>query len=242
MNERRYRGRRGDFDDLGQVDGDSPAAVAFQPGGFGQPWLKTGTPPWHMWGNSQVVRVNAETTDTPAPVGSGQLVKVSYKRPESWHFLLAARIIDAPTVTLENELVVTVIFDIISGVGRSQSQLPTFERFTWGWIQNQTPPREKLLWTQQVQTPALRMVFDPDTDGFIDDPASVRIFNELVGQDIQINCRVSLFMRGINEGDQSTADIEVSAYVAPKTHVRPDWFIDGTPPEVNFGGDEIRGT
>lgn len=237
MNRRIYT--RDDFDDYAQVDGDASAAVAFVPNAAA-PWLREGVPPWHMWGNSQTLRVNAETTDTPAPVSSGQLVKVSYKRPETWHFLLSARIINAPEVTLENELAITVFFDVISGVGRSQSQLLTFETFSWGWVQNQPPPYSKVLWTQQVQTPALRMVFDSDSGEYVDDPNSVRVFNELVGQDVQVNCRVAFFMRGINEGDQSFADVEVSAYFAPKTHVRPDWFVQG-PPEVMFPGAETQG-
>lgn len=233
--------RYGYDDDYAQVDGDASGAVQFQGAGGGQPWMREGTPPWHMWGNSQIIRVNAETTDTPAPVASGQLAKVSYKRPETWHFLLAARIVNAPRVTIENELLLTVRFDIITGIGRSQTQLPTFETFSWGWIQDQDPPTAKLLYTQQVQTPALRMVFDSDEGVYVDDPNSVRIFNELVGQDIQINCRVSFFMRGINEGDQSTADVEVSAFFAPKTHIRPDWLIHNAPAELQFPGAEIQG-
>ncbi len=233
-----YRGPRHQIDDFGQVDGD--ASVAFNPNAAGTPWLREGIPPWHMWGNSTTIHVEAETTDTAAPVATGQLVKISYKRPETWHFLLAARIVSAPRVTLDNELAVTVNFDIISGVGRSQTQLPTFETMSWGWVEGQDPPMSKILYTQQVQTPALRMVFDPDTEGYIDDPTSVRVFNELVGQDIQVNCRVSFFMRGINEGDAHAADIEVSAFFSPKSHIRPDWFVKG-PPEVMFPGAETQG-
>lgn len=229
---------RDHFDDYGQVDGD--ASVAFQSASAGTPWLREGIPPWHMWGNSQSIVVEASTTDTDAPVATGQLIKISYKRPETWHFLLAARIINAPTVTLDNNLEVTVNFDVISGVGRSQSQLPTFETMKWGWVEGQAPPSAKVLYTQQVQTPALRMIFDPDADEYVDDPTSVRIFNELVGQDIQVSCRVAFFMRGINEGDAHAAEIEVSAFFAPKTHVRPDWFVRGSP-EVMFPGAETQG-
>lgn len=239
MNQRRYR--RGEpFDDYGQVDGDAPAAVAFQAGGLGQPWLRGGVPPWHMWGSSQVVRANATGSDEATVFSSGQLAKVSYKRPDTWHFLLTARIINAPVVPLSNELQVHVRFDFISGIGRSQSQLIGFDLWNWGWTQNEQFPTY-VLWATTAKTPPLRMVFDPDTEFFIPDPLSIRDCNELVGQDIQVNCGVALQMRGINEGDQTTADVEVSAYLAPKTHVRPDWFLEGTSPEVNFGGDEIRG-
>lgn len=229
--------RRG-VDDFGQVDGDD--AVAFVPQSAGTPWLREGMPPWHMWGNSQTIRVNASTTDTEAAVGSGQLVKISYKRPETWHFLLVARLVNAPRVTLENELEVNVWFDVTSGIGRSQQKLLTFDQFNWGWIQGESPPLSKVLWTTQVRTPALRMVFDSGEGRYVDVADSIRPSVELVGQDIQVQCRVSLFMRGINEGDQSFADVEVSAFFAPKTHVRPDWFVNG-PPEVMFPGAEVQG-
>lgn len=233
-------GRRFGWDDYGQVDGDDAGAVQFQAAGAGQPWLREGIPPWHMWGNSQTIRVNASTTDTTAAVGSGQLVKISYKRPETWHFLLVARIVDAPRVVLSNELEVTVDFDVITGIGRSQQKLQNFDRFNWGWIQGQSPPSDKVLWTTQVRTPALRMVFDPDSGEYVDVADSIRPSVEIVGQDLQVMCRVGLFMRGINEGDQSFADIEVSAFFAPKTHVRPDWFVNG-PPELMFPGAETQG-
>lgn len=237
MNGRRFQYP---LDHYAQVDGDDSGVANFTPAGAGTPWLREGIPPWHMWGNSQTIRVNAETTDTTAPVGTGQLVKVSYKRPETWHFLLVARLVNAPQVVLDNELAVTVYFDVIAGIGRSQSVLQTFETFSWGWVEGEAPPYAKTLYTQQVRTPALRMVFDSGEGIYVDDPASIQTFNELVAQDIQVTCRVNFFMRGINEGDQSFADVEVSAFFAPKTHVRPDWFVNG-PPETMFPGAETQG-
>lgn len=232
-----HRGQRHIIDDFGQVDGDD--SVAFQPGSAGAPWLRGGLTPWHMWGNSQVIRANATTSDEFVNQVSGQLVKISYKRPETWHFLLSARMTNvAPLVSPTNDAAMTVVFDVITGVGRTQVQMPNLETFNWKWLGSDTPPVSKVLWTQQAQTPALRMIL---VEGeFVDDPASVRVFNELIGEDIQVNCRVAYYMRGIDEGDQTFADVEVSAFLAPKTHIRPDWFIKG-PAELMFPGSEIQG-
>lgn len=235
----RYYPSDDEIDDLAQVDGD----VAFQPGGAGQPWLRTGVPPWHMWGSSQVVRCEATGSDQATVFNAGQLAKVAYKRPETWHFLFQARIINAPgpVTSPTNGLVITVRFDVITGIGRSQSQLVGFDTWNWIWTGSELPPTT-VLWATSAETPLLRYVIDPDSGLYVPDPRGVRVVDQIIGQDIQVTCAVSLEMTGIDEGDARTADVEVSAYVSPKTHIRPEWFLQGTVPEVNFGGDEIKGT
>lgn len=233
-------GRRFYIDEHAQVDGDESGAANFTPSGLGQPWLRGGIPPWHMWGNSVEVPLNAYTSDSPLVSTAGQIVKVAYKRPESWHFLLGARIINAPTIDADNDAILTVNFDIITGIGRSQQQMPTFQTFNWKWRNSiaPAPPPTTIIWCTSTKTPPLGYIFSAGE--FIPDPSTQRDVLELVGQDIQVTCRADFFMRGINEGEQSTAVVEVSAFLAPKTHVRPDWYVKG-PPEVLFGGDEIAG-
>jgi hypothetical protein len=55
----------------------------------------------------------------------------------------------------------------------------------------------------------------------------------LPAQDIQCYARASL-------GPVGTADIEVSAWFAPRSHVRPDWFRETD--ESRFRGGEVDGT
>lgn len=224
-----------EIDDLAQVDGD----VAFAPGSAGQPWLRSGIPPWHMWGNSQVVRAAATGSDEVAVFNAGQLCKVAYKRPESWHFLLAAKIIDAPPeFATPNSALVTVRFDVITGIGRSQSQLIDFAIMNWGWTDDNPVPRNVVLWTTTTRTPALRTL---NVEGVMTpDPASIRYVNELIGQDIQITCSVAFEIEGFDAG-RPHVDVEVSAYLSPKSHLRPDWYI-ASQPEVKFPGNEIGGT
>jgi hypothetical protein len=38
----------------------------------------------------------------------------------------------------------------------------------------------------------------------------------------------------------TTIVVEVAAFLAPKTHVRPDWYRDG-PNEIVFAGSEVEG-
>src|ERR1043166_2858743 len=125
-------------DDDGQVDGDyippgqlgSPFAAS-----FGQhPWLRSGLPPWHMWGTIEQVTTIATVSALPATGGtsSQQLSKVAYKRPDTWQWLFFARLVSAPNgggggAPAE----ASVDFDVTIGVGRASVTLPVFERFAW---------------------------------------------------------------------------------------------------------------
>lgn len=228
---RRFYPSDDQVDDFAQVDGD----VAFAPGSAGQPWVRAGVPPWHMWGNSQVIGpVVAETTDTTAPQLTGQLVKVAYKRPDTWHWVFAARIIDAPVPGVAGEAEIEVFFDVIVGVGRAQVKLEAFERFRWQWLGLDQPPRQTM-WTSSALTPALDyIIVGPVSEP---DPLTKRRVDQIVAQDVQVSCRVRFF----NDTGLGTATVEVSGFMAPKTHVRADWFSDG-PAEMQFGGGEIGGT
>jgi hypothetical protein len=241
MNRRvRFSDPRSAFDHDAQVDGDDSGMANFTAGGVGQPWLRSGIPPWHMWGSSQSIALNAYFSDTPPVSTPGQIVKVAYKRPETWHFLLGARIIDAPAM-INNDAAITINFDVVTGIGRSQQQMPTFMSLNWKWISGTATPVQApttIIWTTRARSPATGYILSGGL--FIPDPATIRDVNDIVGQDIQVTCRADLYMRGVNEGDRTTANVEVSAFFAPKTHVRPDWYLTA-PPEVLFGGDEIAG-
>lgn len=225
------------FDDFGQVDGDESASVQFQGTGGGQPWLREGIPPWHMWGNSILLDpVPLGNEDLDVPETTGQLIKISYKRPETWHWILSARIVRAPGRPLipVSSVVVTVIFDLIVGVGRSNIQMRNFETFQWAWVGEQEVPTEHVMWSSSGLTPALAYTPLPDPEP---DLTTRRTVDQLSAQDIQVSCRVSMLSE---DGIGDPGAIEVSAVFAPKTHVRPDWFVDG-PPELMFPGAETQG-
>ena len=223
---------------VGQVDGDESPSASFIPAGAGIPWAREGIPPWHLWGNTITVDpVIPNTEDSLVLDATGQLIKVSYKRPESWHWVFAARILRAPggpSAPIASE-VLEVFFDVIVGVGRAQTVMNGFERFEWKWVGSQVVPTDHVMWSMSGLTPALAYTPLPDP---IPDVATRRVIAQLTAQDIQVNCRVRL---NSEDSDGSTAAVEVSAFFAPKTHVRPDWLQHVSTPEVLFAGNEVQG-
>lgn len=233
--------RRGfdDFDELGQVDGDAaPPAnfVPFQAPGAGQPWLRSPVPPWHLWGNSQTARLEGGGFLATQFTSTSQILKVSYRRPETFHWLFFAKLIKVdPIPSGIQQAGIQIDFDVIVGIGRSNIIIPSFERYFWRW--NDTfaggnlpaAPDFNKRYSSTVQAP-LR-VFD------ITVPAGQQpnVISELVAEDIQVQVRATDVGNYVY-----TLDYEVGAQFAPKNHLRPDWFLDA-PAEQVFAGSETEG-
>lgn len=222
--------RRGQIDDYGQVDGDRSGAVQFERNSVGIPWMRGGTPPWHMWGNSQsVVLTSSGVLTAPTPAISQQLVKVSYKRPDTWNWLFAAKFIAGEELAALENSGVLVIFDLTVGIGRSFIQIPNFETLTFQWgalVGTTSPPIGVQLYTTRAVGSSRAF---PAVAPFPD-------IEQVVAQDLQVNARLQ-YLDGTTV---RRCTVEVSGFVAPQTHVRPDWYMDA-PPEVSFGGEEIGG-
>lgn len=229
-------------DDDGQIDGDGDPSPYVAPGltgspfaaNFGaQPWMRGGLPPWHLWGN--VIPIGPISGFASNPVQfTGQLVRAAYKRPETWHWIFGARIVNAPVAGGAGSWQLSVAFDLIVGIGRSMLQLPSFETLRWTWTGSFVPTQP--LWS----TNALATTDYTLTDG-VPSLGTQRIIDQIVAQDIQLNCRASLI--AIDEPGGGQANVEVSAYFAPKHHARPDWYqIVRTVREAQFAGDETGGT
>lgn len=185
-------------------------------------------PPWHLWGTTQRISLTTNVAGD-ATGGSIQIARINYKRPETWSFFFGVTLIgDAPLNTQ-----VGVSLDLIIGVGRSVFRFPdgvrgfgvgqqsSFCRFVWQpvatgiWENN---PR----WTTQT----LGSPFD-------DAAPTVQVpLQWFPAQDIQ----ASSSMVVAAAAGPVTVDAEITAYFAPRTHVRPDWFIE------HFLGNELGGT
>jgi hypothetical protein len=177
----------------------------------------SGQPPWHMWGNTQALDLLASNAPLTGQQNTtvGQLLRVAYRRPETWHWVFAATLLDGPTLGVGDSAAVSVIFDLTIGVGRSQLTIPFFETFTWNWAAS-APPIGQLTrtkWSTQVNGP-VRVDSDPTP------PANV--IDQIVAQDIQLNVRSLLGGIGVAG---TTARVEVSAHFSPKTHIRPEWSL-----------------
>jgi hypothetical protein len=225
-------------DDDGQFDGDAGASV----GGFAaalgdQPWLRSQLPPWHMWGNRELITLNSGSFGTASAV-TNQLTAVRYARPETWHWFFCARLLSvepAPIVPQSVDLLLD--FELIVGLGRSSTQLREvgpalpFERYRWQW---QPPAASRVgvqIWSNTVVA--------PNRDQTAGATPIANVVTEIVGQDIQLNATLR---PGPNNNYVYVAQVEVEAYWAPKTHVRPDWFQDArAPKEARFPGAEVPG-
>lgn len=184
--------------------------------------------PWHMWGATQVVRLTPVAGDNVQ--ASLQLLRVNYKRPETWSFFFGASLYGAGT--LSDALTVRVAIDVITGVGRSvfntENQFlagfPQFVTFFWNLAGGQNLTNVARKWT----TTGSRVHLD-DTD------ATDTVRPEwIVAEQLQAKARIFV----VAETTEPELKVEVTGFVAPRTHVRPEWFDDNN----MFRGQETGGT
>lgn len=226
-------------DDYGQVDGDEQAvgfagAAQYRPLSAGQPWLRPALEPWHMWGTTQVVE---QGPIDPVPGITGQsntLARIIYKRPETWHWVFAARLLRAQTVGVGDTVNIYIFFDLIVGVGRSNIRLPAFStlEISYDGPPSAAPLNEQVWTTRGTAITAYRRIGGVVTVDNHD-------VTEITAQDITCSARIEARMGG-GVPITSPVQMELSAHFAPKTHIRPDWSLAG-PPEVKFEGAEIAG-
>ena len=195
--------------------------------------------PWHMWGSSQQVSLT-QTVAGGAPAQTMQLARVNYRRPETWSFWLAARLTGGDVNPGPGALVVEANVQVLFGVGRSifrsedQGQFG-FARFLWS-LPALVSPGGNLnnnKYTTRVNSVVLNDV----------DATSFQPIDHIVAQDIQ--CWATFSILSVPVGNSVSA--ELTAFFAPRVHVRPDWFTElGEDVEVNeaikYLGTERGGT
>ncbi len=167
-----------------------------------------GVPPWHMWGSDATVQLPRGNGTISLVQSSSQLARIRYKRPDSWSFLFWAVLLNGDTTGGDQS--VECHFDISVGVGRSSVTIPDFcvLRFAWTGVA-QPPLNIPLFSSASPNQNSVASGFAPTTNGVMTDfPAS----------DIQCSCRA------IAGGTNDPATVQVAAYFAPKTHIRPDWY------------------
>lgn len=244
------------IDESGQVDGDAATGVPFPSREVG---AGGGLPPWHLWGNTQVLQTTVQDSSAATRTATpGNLVRIGYKRPETWQWLFAAQLISGPDATVTESCQVEVAFDLIVGIGRSNVLLQpqgvpfqdkAFEQyfFTWGGGAGLVFPRGVQLYSSQVLAPNRQYTANPpfpNQDGFPVPGAFVTgpsVIDHIVAQDLQLNCRLIALAPPLSPHLGQTITVGVSAQFAPKTHVRPDWFSDG-PAASQYAGAETGGT
>ncbi len=177
-----------------------------------------GTPPWHMWGNSDGVNFPVPASSTGVAAANGQLAHVDYKRPDTWTFFFGCSITN---FVYQGGAVpsLDVAFDLTLGVGRASTTIVGFEKFHWDL------PAEVGIVRYSTE-----VIGPPRTTGSTDP----NIITEFPAQQINCTYRASLF---VPAGAGAQLAIQVQAYFAPKVHIRPEWFEQ----IGKFNGNEQKG-
>lgn len=189
---------------------------------------RSGIVPWHLWGETKTVAV--QSSGGLVSFNSDQFARISYSRPDTWSFVLAAKLVDQGG-QLQEGTVLSVHYDITIGVGRSSITIPDWHVFTFNYGNiAKTLLVGQLLWTNTV---ANRV----SSQGIVGPPESVNYaatswIDTFVSQDIQLQVRVGLD----SAGEATTAVVDCSAYFSPRVHIRPEWHIK------RFPGNEQGGT
>lgn len=196
--------------------------------------------PWHMWGSSvnHAATLQAVSPSPFDPVGQvRQLAKINYGRPDTWTFLFGMSLVRAPDNAAASNVSIRVDFELTVGIGRSSYTMRNgrlaqvangagqgFCRLELAYTTPLTMVVPFGTWTTNARGPGQTSTGQQTTtDAF---PA----------QDIQCNARI--FGTGGAVVLGAAYEVEVAAFFAPKTHIRPDWFDDENP----FAGGELGGT
>ncbi len=172
-------------------------------------------PPWHMWGNTQVVELVSTGVDNT--IVQSQLVRIAYGRPETWTFLFSAKVVDYFDPSGTDVGPVRVSYNLTVGIGRSQITIEDFETYLWPTLPHINAHRYST------------SVVGPDRTAALIDQ---NVIEKIPAQDIQLGttCGISgLAAVG------ARVSISVSAYFAPRSHIRPNWF------NGRFEGNEDHG-
>ena len=193
--------------------------------------------PWHLWG-SHVTHASTLQAVSPSPFDpqgqTRQVSKVNFKRPDSWSFMFGLFLTRAPDSVLAVNVVIQVDIELIVGVGRSMMQLRN------GIGAGQGFARLELRYTTPI---AQRQPFGTWTTVARTPVVSGAAPNE-ISQDItsfpaeDINCSARIFGTSGVQLLGTAFEVEVHAYFAPRSHIRPEWYAE----DSQFRGNETGGT
>lgn len=173
-----------------------------------------GPPPWHMWGNELPVTLVA--TGAPFDIVSPQLVNINYGRPETWSWIMWARVVSNSAGGAVPG-VVQVRFNLTAGVGRTKLTMDDFVTF----IYSPLLPALGTSWTTSTTD---------DTPLAVG--ATARIVQDFPAQDIILNANC-IITGGAPPG--TIVELQIGAMFSPKSHIRPEWY------EGRFPGGEDNG-
>ena len=175
--------------------------------------MPANVPPWHLWGNEKNLDLTATATVQPPQPSSTQILRVKYKRPESWHFIFTAEVIDSSVAAGGGGI--NVSWQLTIGIGLNTIVIPKFVE--QGFPITGAPSDRIQIWTAAAKMPPQ---FGGDT--------SDRRVDTFVAQDIQLQAVITFSASSL-----TNVKLKLAAQVAPVVHVRPDWFKGHFPSELD---------
>ena len=216
---------------------------------FGTRGAPSPQPPWHMWGTTLTLTAARGIAPLPGGIhgvsGVEQVCRVNYRRPETWSFFAAAEILAGNISDVQMDIFAEL--HLSTGVGRSQfstggqmtqdvpAGYPAYVpwiRFVFSIAAGVTPGMNinRRKWTCRSQTPLVNDLV----------ATSAEPLDWIVGQDIQVSGQVGLGLAAASMVANSIT-VGLSCYLAPRAHIRPDWFLDSAE-ALSFAGAETGGT
>ena len=182
-------------------------------------------PPWFMWGTTVDVATKISAIPSPDNTVTQQIARVNYARPDTWSFFFSALVTGSPPAA-DGVISIQVLWDLIIGVGRSQTSLPGFAFMLFNG--NGVALANSHKWTSATRAPEL---VDPGTNSYRPD------FAHFPASDIQLSARVAAFQGGGGPAVGAAVRMQLAGYFAPRSHYRPEWN------EINprFPGGENHG-
>jgi hypothetical protein len=173
-----------------------------------------------MWGNTQTLTIDHSIAIIQS--STTQLVRIAYGRPETWTFFFRASIVGCSENDDSGQL--DVDWSLSIGTGRSHVTLPRFEQYIFQWTGvAPSQPIGLSKYSGQVITPVRNDALVAPNPG---------IMTDFVAQDIQLQATLAFSGGAI---PVKTIDVQLDAFFAPKSHVRPEWF------RGEFSGGEDHG-
>lgn len=174
-------------------------------------------PPWLTWGNTVVQQVTGAPL-VPSFGPLAQLVNVRYGRPETWRFLLAAKLLGTQSGNLP-PVAVSVQFQVTIGNG--------WTSFTQDFFQTLEFELGAQFGDSRICT---EVQLHPANTFFAGSNPAPNVVQWLPAQDLYIAANIAT-EGSINAGEVLT--MSMTAMVAPNVHVRPGWHLD-----IFAGGEE----
>lgn len=181
------------------------------------PSNREGRAPWMLWGQSTAFPVLGGIPGA-IPRNVAQLAQVRYGRPDSWRFLLRAKVVQVNGSAGAANFILN--WNLTLGLGRGVITIPAFCTMTWTPAEFVTNGSDKYATSSEIISTRA-----PDGTGPF-------LFNEFPAESIQLDVDASF------DAANTVAlgsNLEISAFFAPVTHIRPEWQVH------QFSGGEHKG-